>query len=286
MMVFPIDHLVLGVHDLDAAASFYQRLGFKVGAVNDHPWGTQNRIIQLHGSFLELIALGPDFARKSDGVYFAARLKQYLARRQGFAMLALSTSDALAAQQQYVAAAVSAQPLFAFGRTGRRPNGESVELGFKLAFAQSPLLEDAGFFACQMTHPEFFWAPEWQQHDNSVHAVQAVIMVAPDPSDHAEFLTHFTGQHEMLASSIGLELQLGAGRLEVLTPLGFQFKTGTRPERDVPHFAAIRLSTPELGALAQRLHEQGIVFAQAPDRITISGDQAFGATLVFEPLPQ
>lgn len=283
-MIYPFDHLVLCVHDLAAAGSFYQRLGFKVGAVNDHPWGTQNRIVQLHGCFLELIALGPEFAKKSHGVYFAARLQAFLSRRQGLDMLALSTSDALGAQQHYVAAGISAQPLFAFGRTGRRPNGDTVELGFKLAFAHSPLMEDVGFFACQMTHPEYFWAPEWQQHDNGVHAVQAVVMVAPGPSDHAEFLAHLTGQHEMLASSIGLELQLDGGRLEVLTPLGFQFKTGASAQRTAPHFAAVRMGTRDLAAMAQRLRTQGIAFAQTPERITLSADQAFGVALVFEPL--
>ena len=53
-----IDHLVVAVHDLDQAGSFYQRLGFQVGARNRHPWGTENRLVQLPSSFIELITVG------------------------------------------------------------------------------------------------------------------------------------------------------------------------------------------------------------------------------------
>ncbi|PZO02624.1 MAG: VOC family protein, partial [Hyphomicrobiales bacterium] len=53
-----LDHLVIGVRDLDAAGAFYESLGFTVGARNRHPWGTENRIVQFPGSFLELITIG------------------------------------------------------------------------------------------------------------------------------------------------------------------------------------------------------------------------------------
>jgi hypothetical protein len=56
-----IDHLVLAVHELDRAAARYARPGFIVGARNRNPWGTENRVIQLRSSFLELIAVAdPD----------------------------------------------------------------------------------------------------------------------------------------------------------------------------------------------------------------------------------
>ena len=53
-----LDHIVHAVHDLDAAAAVYERLGFTVGARNRHPWGTHNRIVQLPGFFIEILAVG------------------------------------------------------------------------------------------------------------------------------------------------------------------------------------------------------------------------------------
>jgi catechol 2,3-dioxygenase-like lactoylglutathione lyase family enzyme len=49
-----LDHIVRAVRDLDAAAKFYARAGFAVGARNRHAWGTHNRIVQLK------IGLSPD----------------------------------------------------------------------------------------------------------------------------------------------------------------------------------------------------------------------------------
>jgi catechol 2,3-dioxygenase-like lactoylglutathione lyase family enzyme len=54
-----LDHIVHAVRDLDAAAELYRRLGFTVGARNRHSraWGTQNHIVQLPDTFIELLAV-------------------------------------------------------------------------------------------------------------------------------------------------------------------------------------------------------------------------------------
>ena len=87
-----IDHLVLATKDLDAQSDLYRRLGFKVGARNQHPWGTVNHIVQFPGSFLELVTTGPGFKMPSEDdpiAGFAGFLARYLERREGFAMLVL-----------------------------------------------------------------------------------------------------------------------------------------------------------------------------------------------------
>jgi catechol 2,3-dioxygenase-like lactoylglutathione lyase family enzyme len=52
-----LDHIVHAVRDLDAAAEFYRRAGFTVGARNRHPWGTHNHIVQLEGFFIEILTV-------------------------------------------------------------------------------------------------------------------------------------------------------------------------------------------------------------------------------------
>jgi catechol 2,3-dioxygenase-like lactoylglutathione lyase family enzyme len=81
-----IDHLVVAVHDLDQAGSFYQRLGFQVGARNRHPWGTENRIVQLPSSFIELITVGEGAAiapHRASAFSFGAFVQDYLRGREG-----------------------------------------------------------------------------------------------------------------------------------------------------------------------------------------------------------
>ena len=52
-----LDHIVHAVRDLDAAAEFYRRLGFSVGARNKHAWGTENHLVQLPGFFIEILTV-------------------------------------------------------------------------------------------------------------------------------------------------------------------------------------------------------------------------------------
>ena len=52
-----IDHLVLCVNDLELCAAFYRQLGFTTTPRARHPWGTDNCLIQLAGSFIELLAV-------------------------------------------------------------------------------------------------------------------------------------------------------------------------------------------------------------------------------------
>src|SRR5436309_15480082 len=56
-----LDHVVHAVRDLEAAAELYRRLGFTVGARNQHSWGTHNHLVQLQGFFVELLTVaGPE----------------------------------------------------------------------------------------------------------------------------------------------------------------------------------------------------------------------------------
>jgi hypothetical protein len=52
-----IDHLVLVNHDLEALAAAYRSFGFTVTPRGQHPMGTGNALVQLHGSYLELLAV-------------------------------------------------------------------------------------------------------------------------------------------------------------------------------------------------------------------------------------
>jgi len=67
-----IDHLVLCVHDLDADRRFYERLGFTTTPRADHPFGTDNSLVQFQGNFIELLAVvEPDNIRPADPGHFA-----------------------------------------------------------------------------------------------------------------------------------------------------------------------------------------------------------------------
>ena len=127
-----LDHIVHAVHDLDAAAAFYARAGFTVGARNIHPWGTHNRIVQLPGFFIELLSVAepdkivPHIARSFS---FGAFQRDFLAAGQGLSMLLMQSADAQADARAFAAAGFGDFDAFDFAREGRRPDGSVVEAG-------------------------------------------------------------------------------------------------------------------------------------------------------------
>jgi catechol 2,3-dioxygenase-like lactoylglutathione lyase family enzyme len=70
-----LDHVVIAVHDLDAAGRLYSTLGFTVVPGGRHPGGTQNSIVPFSsGGYLELVT--PYDATMAGGKSIAELLKQ------------------------------------------------------------------------------------------------------------------------------------------------------------------------------------------------------------------
>src|ERR1700737_4202780 len=108
-MSFGLDHIVHAVRDLDAAAEFYARAGFTVGARNRHAWGTHNRIVQLKNCYIEILEVAePDkiVPLGARSFSFGAFNRDFLARREGFSMLMLNSSNAIEDARAFEAAGI------------------------------------------------------------------------------------------------------------------------------------------------------------------------------------
>ncbi|KQQ90292.1 VOC family protein [Aureimonas sp. Leaf324] len=267
-----IDHLVVGVRDLDAAAAFYARLGFHVGARNRHPWGTQNRLIQFGTSFLELITVGDDPAaipaHAPRRFSFGAFVRDALERRDGISMLVLDSPDAAADAERFRAAGIGDFEPFFFRRHGRRPDGEAIEVAFTLAFAADAAAPEAGFFVCQQHRPENFWNAAFQRHPNGARDIAAVTLEAPDPTAHLGFLQAFAGVSEILDNGSGVPLN--GSRIELVT--------GPAPAR----FTGFAVRVPDLAPVAARLRSEGIAFDMEGSQLLVAAAAAFGTAIRFE----
>src|SRR5258708_16586556 len=93
-----LDHIVHAVCDLDAAAEFYARAGFTVGARNRHAWGTHNRIVQLRNCYIEILEVaepGKIVPHEARSFSFGSFNRDSLDRRDGFALLILHSTNAI-----------------------------------------------------------------------------------------------------------------------------------------------------------------------------------------------
>ena len=281
----PIDHLVLATNDLDAAGAFYEHLGFKVGTRNRHPWGTENRIVQFPGSFLELITVGEgaDIPPHGEGVFsFGAFVRDYLDTFEGLAMLVLESKDALADNADFKKSGIGGFESFFFERKGVRPDGTPVEVSFSLAFAKNALSPCAGFFVCQQHRPENFWNIAAQQHPNGAAGISEVMMIAENPADHAEFLSHFTGQREMQSTSAGLSVETGRGTISVMSEASAAFRLGAFFDPIPTRLIGFTVIVPDLRALEGRLASGKIAYQTRSNSIVIPSDTAFGVSIAFE----
>ena len=234
-----IDHIVIASRRLDEAAARYRQLGFQVGPRNRHPWGTENHIVQFGGAFLELVGLGEGFLKPApeDPVFpFAGFLADFLARREGLAMVAMRSNDADADARDFAAAGFGAGR-FDFSRKARR-QGRETEVAFSLAFARAAALPETGFFVSHHRFPENFWDPAAQVHSNNATAVAELAIAHADPADVSGFLAAFLDATPE-PTPAGVDFALAGTRVTCATPKSLTPRLGAPPPAGL---AAVRVA--------------------------------------------
>ncbi len=213
-----LDHVVHAVRDLEAAAELYRRLGFTVGARNQHSWGTHNHLVQLPGFFVELLTVAEPEKLGSDGfsALFGTFNRVFLKDQEGLSLLILESDDAAADAVRFRSAAIGVSDAMHFEREGKRPDGATTKVGFSLAFARDAKAPAIGFAVCQQHFPENFWNSAFQQHPNTASAIANVVLVAENPTDHHIFLSAFTGVRDLSATSSGITASTPRGDIRVM----------------------------------------------------------------------
>lgn len=282
-----LDHLVLATRNLDATAEVYRRLGFTVGRQNRHAWGTLNHVIQMPGTFLELIGLEPGFRAppQSDPVWpFAGFIEHYLSAREGFAMLVLEAADATAEQARLAGHGIAAPSTFRFERRGTRADGSPVHLAFTLAFGHVPVTPAAGYFLCQQHFPENFWAPALQMHANTVTGVEAVTFATTDVARAARTLEQFAGAVATPRGDGVVEIQTARGRIEVATRAQAEalYGTGTLPDGpETGYWAGVRFYVADRDAARRCIAASGLTHRPVGPRLVVAAEAVHGVALGF-----
>jgi 4-hydroxyphenylpyruvate dioxygenase-like putative hemolysin len=157
-----IDHAVIAVRDLDAAAADFAGCGFTLTPRGFHSVGSQNHCVMLGSTYIELLA-APVAHPWLD--YY----RRFLDRQgDGLAAVALSTDDADRAYAE----------LKENGARSPMDLSRPVQGGvarFRLVQVQDTL------FVCQHLTPELVWRPEWQKHANGATELSRIAWPAKQP---------------------------------------------------------------------------------------------------------
>jgi catechol 2,3-dioxygenase-like lactoylglutathione lyase family enzyme len=285
-----IDHLVIAVRDLEAARNAYRRLGFALTPEARHPFGTKNTLVQLDGAFLELVAVADPAlipAPTADRFSFAAFNRDFLSRHEGMSMLVLKSRDAEADCAAFAAAGLQSFRPLRFERVARGPDGSERPVAFTLAFTADRRLPEAGWFTCQHHFPANFWRAEYQRHANGARRVAAAVLVARDPADFHEFLTHLTGVHDMISTSLGIVIDTGDGSVEVASPVAYAAMFGGAPvDGDPRRFLAFTLEVDDLATPRAVLAANRVAFTERLGRLVVPAGEACGVAIAFAARPR
>jgi catechol 2,3-dioxygenase-like lactoylglutathione lyase family enzyme len=282
-----IDHLVIAVRDFDAARAAYQHLGFTLTPEARHPFGTKNSLAQLQGNFLELVAVAdPTQILEPTASFFsfAAFNRDFLEKQEGLSMLALKSRDPNLDMAAFASRGLPVYDPVRFERIARGPDGSERAVAFTMTFTGDPRIKDAAFFTCTHHYPENFWRREFQSHANGTLRIDAVTIIARDPTDFHEYFTYFTGEHDMRSTSLGVEIDTGDGSVDILSPVGFHgfFGNAAAIEADPkPRLVACRMAVGDLGATEGLLRRNQVPHARHADQLVVPASAACGAAIAF-----
>lgn len=282
-----LDHVVHVVRDLEAAGELYDMLGFTVGSRNRHPWGTDNRIVQTPGFFVELLEIAdPEriVPHGETGFSFGAFNRDFLAEvGPGLSMLVLEGRDPQVDKLEFDTAGFGGLDLFDFEREGKRLDGSDVKVAFSLAFARDPASPHAGFFTCLQRFPENFWSPDLQRHMNGTSGVVGVVLTAPDPAAHVAFLGAFAGTDARRAVDGWFILKTPRGDIDVMSETLFAERFGApAPGGPGLRLAAVRFAVADIERLRRRVSSSRMAAEDIEGVVVVGPKAALGATLVFE----
>ncbi|WP_029057107.1 VOC family protein [Stappia stellulata] len=280
------DHLVWAVTDLDATAARLEALGFTVTPRARHPWGTENRLVQLDGFFLELLGVGEgaDIPESEGDVFsFGAFNRDFLSAREGGSMLVLESRDPEADRLAFERAGLAVYAPFSFEREQRLSDGGSRKVGFDLTFTRDPNDAVNGFFTCFNRYPENFWSADYQIHANGVRTLKAIVVVCEEPAMHHIFYSAFTGEREMRATSLGITIATPRGDLRLMTPQAYERLFGESVELvdRQPRIAAALFSGGNRSQIEARCRDAGLETRVAPEGLVVPASLGAGLALVF-----
>ena len=167
-MLLGIDHIVIAVRDLDAAARDYAALGFTVVPGGKHPVGTHNVLVAFaDGSYIELISFYRD---NPDHRWWAA-----LQKGEGFVDFCMQTDDLSGDTAKLRAAGVKIDDPVPWSRT--RPDG--YQLKWVLSLARDEHRGVAPFLIQDET-PREERIPRETTHQNGATGIGTITVAAHD----------------------------------------------------------------------------------------------------------
>ena len=274
-----IDHVIVGVRDLERARLEWSRLGFTLSPRGRHiGQGTANYCIMFASDYVELLGIvDPDD--------FVQRLDTFLAQREGLMAAAFAPAGA----PEDVRAALLARGLRPseprpLGRELKLPEGTVVP---RFSLLSLPADETPGLdcFICAHLTPVLMRRPEWLQHPNGALGLKGIHVLVENTAALLKPYDRLFGIQQVTTTDAVASVHVGPHRIVFSTPDDF---STMYPALDVgsdfplPGIVSVEFGVARRGVAADYLTRRQVLFEELPDRsLVVPAREASGAILFF-----
>lgn len=271
-----IDHLLVGVSDLEAARRAWSRLGFTVTPRGRHiGWGTANYCVMFDRDYIELLGI-------VDPQQFTNNLDRFLERGEGLMGLALATDDAAGAARMLSRQDIEIEGPRDLTRLLELPEG-TVEPAFRLVHLLGSATPGLSAFIVEHLTPELVRQAPWLDHPNGARRIVSVTAVVADPGAGAPAYGPLFGEHRVTrgAGTVTVEAGRAAIRFVSVDTLRAELPGSlSLPESPLPWLAVARLAVADAAATAAYLQGAGVAFHQDGEGVLrIGPERTCGAIL-------
>ncbi|WP_029582710.1 VOC family protein [Bradyrhizobium sp. URHD0069] len=274
-----VDHVVVMVEDLDAAADNWRRLGFTVSPRGTHSakLGSGNYTIMFGDDYVELLGILTATEHNAPSRAFLAE------RGGGIERIAFTTTDAAAGAGELRELGMEAIGPIDFGRPIQLPGGGEGEARFSIfEWPREEAPASVRIFACQHHTRDKVWIPELQRHANTAGGLQRVIVTSPRPKSDARHMLRLIDSQQYSESDGSIVVPSGSMRAEIMFvargALAQQYpgvSVDGLPERGG---AGLIIAVDDLAAAAQAIGAAGV---KVGDRLVVPPSAAGGVLVVF-----
>ncbi|MDX6751570.1 VOC family protein [Geminicoccaceae bacterium 1502E] len=274
-----IDHVLIGVSDLEAARRQWGRLGFNSTPRGRHVgWGTANYCIMFEHDYLELLGI-------LDPAQFTNGLDRLLDEQgQGLLGLALASGDAAATAAAWRAAGLPAPEPQALGRLLETDGG--IDLQFRNAMLDNESCGGLRLFACEHLTPEHLRRPGWLAHPNGAVRIVSCTVLAARPEALAEPLGRVFGTAALTDTDRIWAVQTGQGVILLVPPEdAFLIHPALEIDEEAearggPRLAVLTVAVRDLDAAKRFLELQEVPHKQVPGAgLAVAPEHACGVAL-------
>ncbi len=285
-----LDHVGVGIRNLDRGRDAYARLGFQLTARSIHsgarttggpvePWGSGNHCAMFRDGYLEILGL-------TDPNMYSS-LKDMVARYEGLHIVAIGCGRADEAYAEFVKAGAPVEAPRALERDAAFGKGdkETRRARFRNMYVDRQKFIEARFIFIEHLTRDVLWQSHLLDHPNGALGIDAVYFVVPDPEATArKFAPLFSERIERFPGVIKLALDRGALWLADEAHWRSRVPGSFVPPPPSPAGFGIRVKS--LDATRQYLESKGVpvhagMKGGGPDSLWVAPEEACGAAIQF-----